>query len=258
MKKAFLTIALAAFAFAANAQLFVGGNLGFGMGNGTLSHSYPTGGGTTTVTYDNAGGMNGFTPNDFNFYIMPKIGYQLNDKMAAGIILGYSSSKTTEVRTTTYDPYFILTTDYKGTEVKNNSTLTFTPFFRYNLMELNAFTLFCEAAIPISISPAEKTVITESGVNVLGQQKEITTTIENNKATSFGLTITPGLNYKFNEHLNMDLYFNAINLGFMVYNNEYSRDNFQNDLWKSSRTEFGLDIHSLPTAAVGFGINYVF
>lgn len=251
MKKVFLTIALAAFAFAANAQLFVGANLGFNTSNGTSQTVYTSG--NTTVTTD------GVLPSSTDFYFMPKIGYQLNDKMAAGIILGYSSSTTV---TTLTNPYGPLANNYEGTRTVASSTLNFTPFFRYNLMELNNFTLFCEAAIPIRISPAEKINEHEEYDNTV-TNKHITedVNIEGWATTSYGLTITPGLNYKLSDNLNMDLYFNAIGLGFTMTNSTRTQNdvivNGDQQVDTRNTTDFGFNVRTLP-AAVGFGINYVF
>lgn len=257
MKKAFLTIALAAFAFAANAQLFVGGNLGFNTNSGTQQVVTTTG--NTTVTVDSK------LPASTNFYFMPKIGYQINDNMAAGIILGFSS--TTDVRTLGMAETNVLVEhpsarNFDGTATEVANTINITPFFRYNLMELNAFTLFCEAAIPIRISPASKETFKYEYdyTEVLsGNTQHVAVEEVHNgwATTSYGLTITPGLNYKFNEHLNMDLYFNAIGLGFTMTNSTRTVENNANkQVTTRNSTDFGFNFRTLPTA-VGFGINYV-
>lgn len=253
MKKAFLTIALAAFAFAANAQLFVGGNLGFNTSSGTSKEVYTSG--NTTVTTD------GKLASSTDFYFMPKIGYQINDNMAAGIILGFSSN--TNVTPIYGWPGIGAATNFTGTRTSVSNTINITPFFRYNLMELNAFTLFCEAAIPISITPASKeTVHYEYDQPITNKHISVDEVSDGTATTSFGLTVTPGLNYKFNEHLNMDLYFNAIGLGFTMTNTTLTEKDVNvagdQQVTTTARTDFGFNVHTLPTAAVGFGINYVF
>ncbi len=256
MKKAFLTIALAAFAFAANAQLFVGGNLGFNTSSGT--QKMVTTGGNTTVTVDSK------LPASTNFYFMPKIGYQINDNMAAGIILGFSNSTTVTTlnAAATLNPVtFAVADNFAGTQTDVSNTINITPFFRYNLMELNAFTLFCEAAIPIRISPASKETVHYEYDNTVTKAHVTVDEVNNGWATtSYGLTITPGLNYKFNEHLNMDLYFNAIGLGFTMTNSTRTEENptpgVDKRVTTDNSTDFGFNFRTLPTA-VGFGINYV-
>ena len=70
MKKILLTLALAAFAFTANAQFVVGGNVGIDHSS-RANDDYSRG---TTNT---------------NISILPKVGYQLNDQMQVGIQLGW-------------------------------------------------------------------------------------------------------------------------------------------------------------------------
>lgn len=251
MKKVILTLTLAAFAFAANAQFIVGGNLGFG-GNSNSSVNTNTTGGTTTTTEITG-------PKDFNFYIMPKFGYQINDKMSAGIILGFSHYNDVRTLTSPIAPSLWGSTEYTGTWTTNYNMINVTPYFRYNAMELNNLTLFVEASIPIAFKTADKTVVEEEGNELLtGNHLTVTTEGTDNRYTSFGLNITPGLNYALNDHLSLDVYFNAINLGFSVVKTHTSVDNFENDETVDTDLNWGLNIHSLPTAAVSFGINYAF
>ena len=249
MKKALFTLALAAFAFAANAQLIIGGNIGI---NGTTNNNVTTNtiGGTTTTT-EIAG------PKTMNFYIAPKIGYQLNEKMSLGIILGFDRQNITRDSWGPVDPTLWGATNYVGTRKMSYNTITITPYFRYNAMKLNNLTLFCEASIPVSIKTADKIVVNEEG-DVAGTHVTATTTTIDNKVTSFGLTITPGFNYALNEHLSLDMYLNAINLGFIMSKTKTSADSFENNVSVDTDINWGLNIHTLPTAAVSFGINYAF
>lgn len=251
MKKVLLTLAVTCFAFAANAQLVIGGNIGFGMSNGTntFTREVVTPAATTTITTD--------LPKTVDFYIMPKIGFNINEKMSAGIILGYSSS----TRTNVYDwwgPAPFTATDIVRTVKTSSSEINVTPYFRYNVTTLNNFTFFCEAAVPIAISPVEKThvdVTYKDGTSTVSHTEDI----EGAKYTSFGVTVTPGLNYALNDHLNMDIYFNAIGLGFnhMVTTTVTKYPNGDTDTDVDATNTFGLNVRTLP-AGVGFGINYVF
>ena len=247
MKKVFLTLTLAAFALAANAQIIVGGNLGI---NGSSNKSVNTNsfGGTTTTTEVTG-------PKSMDFYIAPKIGYQINEKMSAGIILGFSSESTTRTLTTPWDASLWGATNYDGTMKLSTSYITFKPYFRYNVAEMNNLTFFCEASIPVTIKNADKLVVDESG-DVAGSHKTATTTGLDDKYTSFGLDVTPGFNYALNDHLSLDLYLNAINLGFNIMKTKTSTDNFEKDETVVTDINWGLNVHSLPAAAVSFGINY--
>lgn len=72
MKKIILTAVVALAAMTANAQVWVGGGLGF-------SHT----------DYDDAA----FEPNETSFYIVPEIGYSLNDKWDLAIAIGDKYTK---------------------------------------------------------------------------------------------------------------------------------------------------------------------
>lgn len=79
MKKLFLTVALAAATLiGANAQLFVGGNLG-------LNFSTEDGDGTIVET-----------EKSFGFNIAPKVGYSLNEKFSVGGIVSFGYNKNTD------------------------------------------------------------------------------------------------------------------------------------------------------------------
>lgn len=251
MKKVLLTLAVTCFAFAANAQLVIGGNIGFGMDNGTnvLTSKTVSPATTTTLTTD--------LPKTVNFYIKPKIGFNINEKMSAGIILGYGTS----IETRTYDwaPGIPFTaTEIVRTEKITTSEISVTPYFRYNVTTLNNFTFFCEAAVPIAISPAQKThteLTYKDGTATVNQ----TVDVDGVKYTSFGVTVTPGLNYALNDHLNMDIYFNAIGLSF-IHRTATTLTTYPNgdtDENVNTTNDFGFNVRTLP-AAVAFGINYVF
>ena len=249
MKKVLLTLALAAFAFAANAQLIVGGNIGI---NGTSNKGVNTNtfGGTTTTTEITG-------PKTLDFYIAPKIGYQINDNMSAGIILGFSHENTTRTLAGPWSPTMALATNYKGTLKDACNYISIKPYFRYNVAQMNNLTFFCEAAVPVTIKTADKRVVNEEG-DIAGTHTTSTTEITDNKYTSFGLDITPGFNYALNEHLSLDIYLNAINLGFNMTKTHTSTDSFKNDETVDTDINWGLNVHSLPSAAVSFGINYAF
>ena len=177
--------------------------------------------------------------------------------MSLGIILGFDRQNITRDSWGPVDPTLWGATNYVGTRKMSYNTITITPYFRYNAMKLNNLTLFCEASIPVSIKTADKIVVNEEG-DVAGTHVTATTTTIDNKVTSFGLTITPGFNYALNEHLSLDMYLNAINLGFIMSKTKTSADSFENNVSVDTDINWGLNIHTLPTAAVSFGINYAF
>lgn len=241
MKKVFLTIACVAFAFAANAQLTLGGNLGFGIQNiGKASVETPTPTGITTNTVD--------PQKTFNFAIQPKIGYAFNDKMAAGIIFGIGITNTTNSFSSVFPGG---ATNGKMNEFSWNVT----PYFRYNIASFDRFTFFGEASVFLG------------GANTKYKCDVANGTWESEPITAFGLKIavTPGLNYKINQHISMDLYLDLVNLGFAM-DKTTVKTKVGNDVLKSvnTDTEFGLGINSLTTTLNGnksvfrVGFNYTF
>ena len=77
MKKIFMTLAAVCFAATMNAQVYVGGSLGFNAWS----------------SQENAGDRSETT-----FKIMPEIGYNINDSWAIGTVIGYESNKWTGVQ----------------------------------------------------------------------------------------------------------------------------------------------------------------
>lgn len=220
MKKAFLTIALAAFAFAANAQFVVGGQIGFNTTGGNTSNHTQFG----TVENNWTVPATGRT----QFQLMPKIGYQLNDKMQVGAQLGltYNWTKNYDVVS-----YFSLTnpvsTGYAYTaaydkaenwRTRHNFGFAIAPYFRYNVTEFGKFTLFCEAQITLALNGKQHyhdfaTEVTTTGGTILSHAID-TTYVGNTNSGSLAITVTPGLNYKFNDNISADLYIDLLGLGF--------------------------------------------
>lgn len=250
-----MTIALAAFAIAANAQFIVGGNLGFNMSSGTSVETNILITGTRTEEIP--------VPKIMNLSIAPKFGYQLTDNMAAGIIVGYTMGTSNRTITTPVDITFIAQnasgnmTEYSGNIKSNTSTISIEPFFRYNLIEFNDLVLFLEASVPINIHPLEKTMRHEEGTYG-GKKHTIDVETLDNAWNSYGVSITPGLSYLFNENLSMDIYINACNIAYTLTQTDNSTDSFENNETIATTHNFGFNVHTLPTAAVSLGFNYSF
>ena len=217
MKKVFLTIALAAFAFAANAQLVVGGNIGFTTFGGNTTATNVAG----TVT--NEWSMPGDDVTNINYTslsILPKVGYQLNDNMQVGASFGITWDK--EVDYSAWTAEYATIKDFEGWTSFSQMTVLFAPYFRYNLTEFGDFTLFCEAqlAFAFGLNPTihnYNTAYTVGGIDYPAVDEDV----EGMEITSTGinLSVVPGLNYKLNDNLSLDLYINLLGLGFM-YNSE--------------------------------------
>ena len=169
----------------ANAQLFVGGNLGFGL-NSTNKTEMTTGGTTTKID----------PIKTMDFTISPRVGYALNEKMACGLDLLFHMNNTS------------YPDDYEGLTETNHkySTTNFGAgvFFRYSPVQIGQFSLFAEAT---------------AGV-LMGSGKEeykianVTTSVDVPKTTDIFAMITPGVSYKMNEKLQFDAYLGLCQLSF--------------------------------------------
>jgi len=230
MKKLFLTLAVVAAISVCNAQFYMGANLGANYSNGT----------SKVTGFDEYN-----TPTTFNFTVAPKFGYQINDNMAVGIVLGYGMAKTT----TEHTDAIAEATDYKS--VSTNNSWYVTPYFRYSFAHFNDFSLFAEAQVNVNGGWGQTK--TNYTLPILGAQSFTT---DNPKTMGYGIAIVPGLNYSFNDHINMDLYMDLFEL---YYNHAQTTTNpdASNEI-VTKANNFGIGLYSLPQSYVKIGFNYVF
>lgn len=220
MKKILLTLALAAFAMTANAQWVLGGNIEASHDNFHAT-DYAAG---TTVNH---------------FSIAPKVGYWLNDDMQIGAQIGWGYD---------YNRNYLLDVDHynstSNTGVSGQPTITIAPYFRYNVASWKNFTVFAEAQLNLGLH-------LESS-NFTNTPTEVTTNNGDN-FTSIGLSVVPGLNYSFTDHISMDLYVNLLR----CYANFATAEN-----WGSHEYGIGCNMNAqsinahLNNFAIGF--NYAF
>lgn len=231
MKKVLLTLALAAFAFTANAQFVIGGNIGFNH-QGSHDDNYTAGVPAFTPT------SNAYsTPTDVNtaFKIMPKVGYQLNDKMQVGISLGIDYQYAKRWTAAASDDY----------ASRTQMEWVFAPYFRYNVFTWKSFNVFCEASLTVGIHPKSKTTTVVGGT--------ATDTDVPDNYTRFGIDITPGLNYAFSENFSMDIYVNLAN----IYWNMYSYDGASAHEWGFGANASAQTLQD-HLGNFGIGFNYHF
>ena len=240
MKKAFMTLAaVAAFSFA-NAQFFVGGSLGFtsGSGSSSVTVTETSGSNTETTTIEEK------NPSYSEFSFSPKAGYYLNDKLAVGITLGFSTYSETE-----YD--YNYSNNLQQTEMSLKYTENMfgvAPFVRYHFAEWNNFSLFGELSMGLAF----------------GSSKEIETSPnkeEEMKGPSlfgFGVTIMPGISYKINDHIQLEATLDVFGLNY-TYEKSTRNEEYSNTNYESVNTEsefgFGLDTQNLFNMAnltIGF------
>ena len=196
MKKVFLTLAMVAFAMAANAQFIIGGQIDYNTtGNNTHYEAIAP----ITNAFD--------APNwkATNFTFAPTVGYALNDKMQVGLTFSYTVWSNTN-----YGPAVAYMNDKEDWVKTKNSTLGIIPYFRYYFAQAGNFNFFCEASLGFYSTPRfyrhtyDNTVdpVIDNEVNGPSSSTDIT------------LRIVPGVNYRINDKFSADCYIDLAGLAF--------------------------------------------
>lgn len=115
MKKLFITIAFVAAAFFAQAQLFVGGNIGFDYTKNPMTGDFAGAEKLTQIS------------------IMPNVGYMFAENMGVGASLGWS--------------YLKATNSLGDLKV---SLFAFNPYFRYVFAEIGDFSFYADAQLSLA------------------------------------------------------------------------------------------------------------
>lgn len=225
MKKALLFFAVVAFAFTANAQFFVGGNLGL--------HRDASGAAYDGKTY-------GAKDVNFDFTFAPKVGYQINDAFQVGAKFLWNRFDALSYSALLTDDYKV---DYKDNHYIN--MFGFGIFARYNVYNTGSLTVFCEADLSMLFGTWKnsRTYVDGEGADA---------TVDGAKTTTFGVGITPGLNYAFNEHFSMDLYLDLLGISYSKYSVKAATD----DKYVKNTREFNLLSEQNGILSIGF--NYIF
>jgi hypothetical protein len=179
MKKVILSAILAlSAATMANAQLFVGGSVGFD-GNGT----------TTPIGTDKDEAYQG----DFAWRLSPVVGYTLSDKFLVGVIFGFGTDAGNTSASQTIG----------GTTTENSSSnfaWGITPIARYTAFTLGKFGLAAEARIGIGGTSSKSTI---AGTSTDGPSE-----------FTFGIGAVPVVTYGLTDNLVLFSYLNFLNVGF--------------------------------------------
>ena len=222
MKKLFITIAFVAAAMFANAQFFVGGNLGMAMENGKIK-AVNSG---TTVEQD--------APKAFTFTFAPSLGYMFNDNMGVGLDLMFGMGKVTAK--TYNDPNPVITTTTKTT------TIGFAPYFRYVFAEVDNFKFYADARIEYLMSTPK----------IEGEQSGTTVTVDGPKTTNFGVGIVPGMQYNLTDNISMNGALNILELGFASEKTVTKDVDGQGTELTEKTNEFGFGVNYATPITIGF------
>ncbi|MBR4511220.1 MAG: outer membrane beta-barrel protein [Bacteroidales bacterium] len=228
MKKLMLTAAvLFAASTIANAQLFVGGNLG--LGSYSINKQEVTGG-TQTIT------VNPIKTLDFT--IAPRIGFGLNEKMAVGVDLCY------EMNNYNYpDDYDGMNeTAHKRSETAFGAGL----FFRYYALQIGQFSLFAEASAGLKMGSGKEDYRIDN----------VTTTVDKPKTTEIFAGIVPGISYKMNEKWQFDAYLGLCELRFVNSTSKLEKGGYT---YTNTNNNFDLGINQHSSGKVlTLGVVYNF
>lgn len=215
MKKIALTLVLATFAFAANAQLVISANIGGSMTSGNVHSS-------THVTVVTDSTSTSDTPlEDVTAHTAGvKIGYKFAQKFQVGISGSYSASTT---KNQPLDPTIvpmignsIPTFTTTGTMSTKASSFTVAPYFRYDFLQAGDVSLFVELSgfYTKSLNP----ILNAEIHNVGPMDVTIDTTFSNVPrpltSTSFGVSVVPGLSWQLSPHCGIDLYLDFLALAY--------------------------------------------
>ena len=224
MKKLFITIAFVAAAMFAQAQFFVGGNLGLG----TTSNTYKLEGGGVSISQD--------LPKTFNLTIAPSVGYMFNDNMGVGLDLGFGFGKTTRKNYDDETGELVTTTTVKET------TISFAPYFRYVFAEIDNFKFYADARIEYSMDKP-KLKMEASGTTV---------EVDGAKTTTFGFGIVPGMAYNFTDNISMNCALNILELGFSTQKTVEKNPDGDGIDYTTTSNDFGFGVNYATPITIGF------
>ncbi len=225
MKKLFITMAFVAAAMFANAQFYVGGHIGLNYQKNTETEKIVN----VAQTYDGL--------KQFDFEILPSIGYMFNDNMGVGLEFGVGITTTTYPKAD--DPYGI-TTGNQTLKV-NQTAFNVIPYFRYVFADVNNFKFYADAKISYK-SASPKLTVKDPDANT-------TTEITGYKESSFGIGIVPGMAYMLTDNISMNAQLNILSLYF-VSERSTTTDTDYEDTVKT--TEFGFGVNGTTPIKIGF------
>ncbi len=216
MKKVFLTLSLVAAAFFCQAQLFVGGDLGFSTKGGSLSGKD----GNTSISIDR--------PKTTTFEIVPTIGFMFNESIGIGLDFGYGVSNYKEKDE-----------DYSYKESVNSWIVA--PYFRWVFGQFDRVSLYADARINFG---GDKYKVSETEGNA-------SVSFDGDKVSNFGFNIVPGINFMISDNIALNAKLNLISLGYNMTKTttKYLDDDFE--YYRDDEPEY-----TIKDTSFGFGVNY--
>jgi outer membrane protein W len=207
MKKIMMTLAAVAVAATMNAQVWVGGEIGFNADKTTVK---------------NNGVSNDVTTN--NFTIAPEIGYNLNEKWAVAMKIGFVHSEDNGVIKS-----MIENAGFNVAGKAMTNAFSINPYARYTFFKAGNFSAFVDGGISYS------TVHINNMSDVM------------NNINSFGVAINPGISYAVSEKVGL-----VAHLGDLSFNTSWTKA--KNADIKVTDNKFNVSFWN----AISFGAYYNF
>ena len=204
---------LVAFAMMAQAQIYVGGELGF---NTSGSKFVPKTGDVVKA------------PRTTTFSIAPVAAYQFNEKIAFGARIGFDRETTTRFK-------------WSGNDDRKDVTTMFGlgVFANYTCLQFGNFSVLTEASLAILFAN--------------GKRKLGSNTDDLWKGSGFGIGITPVLAYDLNEKIRLICQLNFLNFGFNSMSSRTPANSDDKEVENSFGFNFNSgNVASLNAITIGF------
>lgn len=227
MKKVFLTLSLVAAAFFCQAQLFIGGDLGFGIAGGNVTGKQ----GSFSETVN--------LPKTTTFEIVPTIGFMFNESVGIGLDFGYgimNQKASGEVEGTKWEE-----------KIGQNSWIV-APYFRWVFGQFDRVSLYADARVNFGGGKAKWS-------EKYGNE---TLSGDGDKVSNFGVNIVPGINFMISDNIALNAKLNLISLGYnMTKTTTKNPENigyYRGDEWEYTvkKTDFGFGVNYRTALEVGF------
>jgi hypothetical protein len=217
MKKKLLSTILVFTAFALNAQVYLGGQLGFNLQNSATSQGYEN------SNYNS-------TTKNIQFAFGPEVGYSINDKLDVGVNLSISfgNSESSDA------------SDYYSYSTKTNSLgWAAAPYVRYSFVKFGKFKILGKASFFAEGTKNNQ----EYKYQYIGADYNTTQT-NSGRTNSLGINISPLITFQASKHfvLLADLNFLGLHLAF----NKTTSDTNTN-----KSTDFGFNINTNNLLNIG-------
>lgn len=278
MKKIVLTLVLAAFAFAANAQLVISANIGGSITSGNIHTNTHV-----TVVTDSTASTDIPMEKTTAYTAGLKVGYKFG-KFQAGVSGSYSAST---IENQELDPTIVpiignsvSTFTSTGQMSTKNASFTVAPYFRYDFLQAGDVSLFVE--LSGFYTKVMNPIISAEIHNVGPMGVTIDTTFTNIPrpltSTSYGVNLVPGLSWQLSKNCGIDLYMDFLALAYsfttttrtdLEYSFKYSTQGltYETDMttYTTNQTEMGAAITGTPLLTplgvnnwVRVGFNFTF